>query len=460
MEKKYDNVLIIDDNEEILIALKIFLRKYFNRTDTLNKPSNIHHQIESNDYDLILLDMNFKAGDRSGNEGLFWLKEILKINSESIVLCITAYGDIQLAVKAMQNGAIDFIEKPWNEEHLLASILRAAKLNDTKKQLIKLSEQNKQLAKQNTNKIDFILGKSPKMQSIWQTIHKIAPTDANVLITGENGTGKELCAKNIHNQSLRNDSAFISVDLGSLTPSLFESELFGHVKGAFTNANKQKTGWFEVANGGTIFLDEIANLNLEQQAKLLSVLQRKEITPVGSTQIIPLDIRIISATNANLSQLIAEGKFREDLLYRLNTIQVSLPALREIKEDIPILLNYYLEKFKLKYRKEKLKITQSVLNRLQNYSWPGNIRELKHTIERAVIMSENEVLSLSDIYQDTQANKTENTNNNLSLLNLEQNEIQLIRKAINASKGNYTKAADLLGISRRTLYNKLEKYDI
>jgi len=459
MEKIYEKVLIIDDNEEILIALKIFLRNYFQEIYTLNSPSNIHHTIEQHDFDLILLDMNFKAGDRSGNEGVFWLREILKINPEAIIICITAYGDVLLAVKAMQNGATDFIEKPWNEEHLLASILRAAKLNSTKKQLVKLSEKNKQLARQSASNTDFVLGNSSKMQQIWQSVNKIAPTDANVLITGENGTGKEIFAKNIHSQSLRKDAPFIAVDLGALSSSILESELFGHVKGAFTNAKSDKTGWFEVANGGTLFLDEIANLNVEQQAKLLTVIQNKEVSKVGSTQVTPLDIRIISATNAELNSMVAEGKFREDLMYRLNTIHIHLPPLKQVKEDIIPLVEYYFNKFKTKYNKPELKLPESTLKRMQNYNWPGNIRELKHTVERAVIMNDSEKLTITDLYNET-SERTHNDITSSANLNLAENELNLIKKAINSSKGNYTKAAQLLGISRRTLYNKLEKYDI
>lgn len=461
MEKKYENVLIIDDNEEILIALKIFLRNYFKDIHTLNKPSNVYSTIERSVYELILLDMNFKSGDRSGNEGLFWLKEILKINPDAIIICITAYGAVHLAVKAMQLGATDFIEKPWNEEHLLASILRAAKLSETKKQIITLKEKNRQLAKQNTSNLDVIKGVSPKIKSIWQTVDKISPTDANVLITGENGSGKEIIAKSIHHLSLRADAPFIAVDLGSLTPTLFESELFGHIKGAFTNATSDKTGWFEIANGGTLFLDEIANLSLEQQAKLLSAIQKKEISPVGSTKTTALNIRIISATNANLTELVQSGNFREDLLYRLNTIQINIPPLRERKDDIPELIDFYLKKFKSKYKKQEIKATSAIINRLQNYSWPGNIRELKHTIERAVILSENNKLSLTDIYSDER--NIENSsfkNQSKDNFNLENHEKKLIQSAINKAKGNYTKASELLGISRRTLYNKIEKYGL
>jgi DNA-binding NtrC family response regulator len=460
MNQKLNKILIIDDNEEILIALKIFLRQYVNEIITLNAPPNLHNTIENHDFDLIILDMNFRAGERTGNEGLFWIGEILKIKPDSIVICVTAYGAVQLAVKAIQNGAADFIEKPWDEEQFLAAILRAGKLNESKKRLNSLKEKNLQLIKQSSPKIDFIKGVSPQMKGIWHTIEKIAPTDANILITGENGTGKELVARQIHQYSLRNTDAFITVDLGSLTPSLFESEMFGYTKGAFTNALKNKKGWFEVADQGTIFLDEIANLNLEQQAKLLSAIQRKEISPVGSTEILPLNVRIISATNADLKNNVLNNKFREDLLFRLNTITIELPALRNRKEDIPLLFEFYFNHFKWKYNKKDLIVSTKLVNRLVSYSWPGNIRELKHVIERAVILSENSVLKISDFYIDTDPKISISNEDNPQPYNLEQNEKLIIQKAINISKGNYTKAAEVLGISRRTLYNKIERYGI
>jgi DNA-binding NtrC family response regulator len=376
------------------------------------------------------------------------------------VICVTAYGAIKLAVKAIQNGAADFIEKPWDEEQFLTAILRASKLNESNKKLKSLKEKNKQLAKQTSLKNDFIKGISPQMRGIWQTIEKIAPTDANILITGENGTGKELIARHIHQLSLRNTEAFITVDLGALTPSLFESEMFGYTKGAFTNALKDKKGWFETAAEGTIFLDEIANLNLEQQAKLLSAIQRKEISPVGSTETLALNVRIISATNADLKNNVINNKFREDLLYRLNTITIELPPLRDRKNDIPILFDFYFKIYKSKYNKQELAVSTKLINRLSNYNWPGNIRELKHAIERAVILSDNNILKISDFYFNTDSNNTFNDLNDSNSYNLENNEKILIQKAINFSKGNYTKAADILGISRRTLYNKIEKYGI
>ena len=460
MEQKLNKILIIDDNEEILIALRIFLRKYVHEIITLNAPQNLHNTIENQYFNLIILDMNFKAGERTGNEGLFWLNEILKIKPESTIICATAYGAIQLAVKAIQNGAADFIEKPWDEEQFLAVILRAGKLNDSKKKLNLLKVKNQELIKQTSPKIDFIKGASSQMKGVWQTIEKISPTDANILITGENGTGKELVAHQIHQLSLRNKETFISVDLGALTPTLFESEMFGYTKGAFTNALQNKKGWFEIADEGTIFLDEIANLNLEQQAKLLSVIQRKEISPVGSTDILPLNVRIISATNADLKSNVLNNKFREDLLYRLNTITIELPALRNRKEDIPVLFEFYFNHFKLKYNKKDLIVSNKIINRLTNYSWPGNIRELKHAVERAIILSKNEALKISDFYIEGDSNTTIHTLNNPKGYNLEQNEKALIQKAINSSKGNYTRAAEILGISRRTLYNKIDKYEL
>lgn len=460
MNQRLNKILIIDDNKEILIALKIFLRKYVQEIFTLNTPTNLHHTMQTHEFDLIILDMNFNAGERVGNEGLFWLKEILKINSDSIVICVTAYGAVKLAVQAIQNGAADFIEKPWDEEQLLTAILRASKLNESNKKVKSLTEKNNQLAKHTSLNISFVKGISPQMKGIWQTIEKIAPTDANILITGENGTGKELVARYIHKLSTRNNKAFITVDLGTLSPSLFESEMFGYTKGAFTNALSNKKGWLETADEGTIFLDEIANLNLEQQAKILSAIQRKEISPVGSTETINLDVRIISATNANLKNYIENNKFREDLLYRLNTITIELPALRDRKNDIPILFEFYLNKYKGKYNKQGLKASAKLINRLLNYNWPGNIRELKHAAERAVILCEGDILKISDFYFNTEPDNSLPGSNNIKNLNLENHEKLLIQKAINISKGNYTKAAKILGISRRTLYNKIDKYGI
>lgn len=457
MKKKYDKVLIIDDNEEILIALKIFLRNYANEIFTINSPKILKSTLIEHNFDIIILDMNYKIGSRSGNEGLYWLNEILEVRPESVVICITAYGEVKLAVEALQKGAADFIEKPWDEEQFLTAFLRAGKLSESKKKITELKNKNTQLTKNLVSSSNFIKGNSNLMQGIWQTVSKIAPTDANVIITGENGTGKELIAKQIHQLSERKDESFISVDLGSLAPSLFESEMFGHIKGAFTNANNDKQGWFEIANSGTIFLDEIGNLTLEQQAKLLSTIQNKTISPVGSTKSINLDVRIISATNADLKEMVNQNNFREDLLYRLNTILIELPPLRKRKDDIPLLLDFYLDIYKQKYKKPDLQISSKALNRLQNYSWPGNIRELKHSIERATILCETSTLQITDFYIDTETKNIEDSINNF---NLEKNEKDLIVRAINNANGNYTKAAEILGISRRTLYNKIEKYEL
>lgn len=459
MKSKFDKVLIVDDNKEILVALKIFLRKYFKEIITLESPANLHFQLSQSSFDLIILDMNFRSGDNSGNEGLYWIREILKSDPDALIICITAYGAIQLAVKALQKGAMDFIEKPWDEEKFIASILRVARMRENSKKIKQLENRNKALSNASAPNLSWVKGHSKKMRGIWDSIEKIAPTDANIMITGENGTGKEIIARTIHNKSTRKEMPFVSVDLGALTGSLFESELFGYVKGAFTSAHADKAGWLEVANGGTLFMDEIGNLPVEKQTKLLTVLQNRVFTPVGSTKTMNLDVRILSATNSNLTKMVAEEAFREDLLYRLNTIIIDIPPLRERREDIPGFVSFYLDKFKRKYQKPNLEVNSKLMNRMINYSWPGNIRELKHSIERAVILSEGEKLNTSDFYFNN-LHVSEHIGNNEDDLNLEKHEKKMIQTAINKARGNYTRAAELLGISRRTLYNKIDKYEI
>ncbi len=454
----YNKILIIDDNKEILTALKIFLRNYFKEIFTLSSPVQLYEMLDKHAFDVIMLDMNFKAGKSSGNEGLFWLGEILKKDSNLSVICITAYGEVGLAVQALKAGAVDFIEKPWKEELLLAAIMRAAKLSDSQQTIKKLKKKNQNLTNWQSQASGFIRGHSPKMQQVWETVEKVAPTDANILITGENGSGKEVIARRIHQLSERKNEAFIPVDLGALVTSLFESELFGHVKGAFTDAKQDKTGWFELAHGGTIFLDEIGNLELAQQAKLLSVIQNKEITPVGSMESRKTDVRIISATNANITERVQQNQFREDLLYRLNTIAIEVPPLRQRTEDLPDLLDFYLKKFQTKYHKGNFTVDQRVMERLKQYPWPGNIRELRQCAERAVILSRGNKLKFSDfrIHAVPGNELTRETDT----LNLEIIEKHSIAKAIENTGGNYSKASELLGISRKTLYNKISKYGL
>lgn len=453
-----NNLLIIDDNREILIALKILLRPYFRTIHTATEPQVVHQLMEEETFDLILLDMNFNPGKHSGKEGLYWLEQILQKDAQASVMCMTAYGAVKLAVEAMQAGAVDFIEKPWDEEKLIASILRAQNFSKTRRKLQTLQKSQALITSSKDDNQGFIIGQSPQMQQLWESIEKIAPTDANVLITGENGTGKELVARALHKRSQRPEQSFIAVDMGAITPTLFESELFGHVKGAFTDAHNDKPGWFQTASGGTLFLDEIANIPANLQAKLLSVLQRREVIPVGSQHPIAVDIRLITATNANLTKKVLVGSFREDLYYRLNTLHLHLPPLRERTDEIAPLASYFQKQISRKYAKPFVPLHENVLQRLSSYPWPGNIRELKHTIERAIILSEDGNIRKEHLYLSPISDYGSEASS--QTYTLATHEKELIQKAIRDARGNYSQAAKMLGISRRTLYNKIEKYGI
>jgi len=453
-----NKILIIDDNREILLALKLLLKSHFDTVHTATTPAIIHQLLEENAYDLVLLDMNFTPGNHDGHEGLLCIQEILQQAPHASIMCITAYGAVDLAVKAMQMGAVDFIEKPWDEKKLLAAIIRVQNFSKTRKRVKQLEASQTRLTASKDDASQMIKGQSAHMQQIWQSIEKIAPTDANVLLTGENGTGKEVIARALHKLSTRGNQPFIAVDMGAIAPTLFESELFGHTKGAFTGATADKQGWFQTASGGTLFLDEIGNLPVALQAKLLSVLQRREITPLGSTRPLPVDIRLITATNANLVARVQEGKFREDLYYRLNTLHIELPALRHRTDEIPLLANHFQAYFCRKYAIPFIPVKEGVLRRLKAYHWPGNIRELRHTIERAIILSEDghikkEHLQLQPLPDSSIENAPKN-------YHLTAHEKHLIQKAIAEANGNYSQAAKMLGISRRTLYNKIDKYGI
>lgn len=446
-------ILVIDDNKSVLSALEILLQFEYKNVATIVNPNQISSYPDLKSFDIVLLDMNFSAGVNTGNEGLFWLREIRKKAPHSAVIMMTAYGAIDLAVQALKEGASDFILKPWNNERLLTTIKSAYKLRKSKQQVNQLKQQEnnlKQVINQNKN---HIIGNSKALISVLNLVRKVAKTDVNVLITGENGTGKELIARELHKTSNRKDEVFISVDMGSISESLFESELFGHTKGSFTDAKEDRAGKFEAANGGTLFLDEIGNLSLQTQAKLLSAIQNKAVVRVGSNKSVTVDIRLICATNGDLSKMVAEGLFREDLLYRINTIRVEVPPLRLREKDILILADFYLNKFATKYGKLGLRINQSAQEKLMAYKWPGNVRELLHTIERAVILSEGNVLKPSDFMLKV--------NNSISLdsspSTLEEMELLMITKALNQNNGNHTAAAEQLGISRQTLYNKLKR---
>jgi DNA-binding NtrC family response regulator len=445
-------ILIVDDNESILSALEILLHPQFKNVVTLPDPGRILSELQKNHYNVVILDMNFKAGMNTGNEGLYWLGRIRETDPDVSVVMITAYGDIDLAVKALKAGASDFILKPWDNEKLLATLKLAIQLNLSKKEVKNLKERESELKREISREYKFIVGSSPQLMSVLNIVHKVAKTDANVLITGENGTGKELIAQEIHRLSARAGEVLVSVDVGSLSETLFESELFGHVKGSFTDAHENRQGKFEIANKGTLFLDEIGNLLLHLQAKLLSAIENRQIIRIGSNKPVPTDIRLICATNRNLENMVSEGLFREDLLYRINTIQIEIPPLRERGNDVIVLAEFFLKRFSQKYNKPGLRMNQQSHDKLLKYSWPGNIRELQHTIEKAVILSETSVLKPDDLYL-----KPYSVNISTPTATIEEMEQSLISQALERNNGNLTAAAEQLGITRQTLYNRLKR---
>jgi len=447
------NILIVDDNKSILSALEIFLTPEFQTVTTLSDPNQIPTELRKKDYNLVILDMNFNAGINTGNEGIYWLGRIKESNPEISVVMITAYGDIELTVKALKLGATDFFLKPWDNNKLLATLKSALQLNWSKKEVSQLKEKEKGLKTEINREQKYIVGSSPQLMQMLNMVRKVAKTDANVLITGENGTGKELIAHEIHRLSERSQEVLVSVDMGAITETLFESELFGHVKGAFTDARENRPGKFEVADKGSLFLDEIGNLSFHLQAKLLAAIQNRQISRIGSNQTIPVDIRLICATNKKLESMVHEGLFREDLLYRINTIQIEVPPLRERGNDVLVLADFFLKKYGGKYNKPSLKINQQAQDKLLKYSWPGNIRELQHTIEKAVILSEGNVLKAEDFFmRPILSGKVSETE-----LTLEEMEKRMINLAIEKNNGNLSAAADQLGITRQTLYNKIKK---
>lgn len=447
------NILIVDDNKSILSALEILLAPEFQTVTTFSDPNQILYELSKQEYNLVILDMNFNAGVNTGNEGIYWLGRIKEIHPEISVVMITAYGDIELAVKALKMGATDFFLKPWDNSKLLATLKSAIQLNWSKKEVSLLREKEKGLKSEMNREQKYIIGTSPQLMQVLRMVRKVARTDANVLITGENGTGKELIAHEIHRLSDRSDEVMISIDMGSVAETLFESELFGHVKGAFTDARDNRPGKFEVADKGTLFLDEIGNLPYHLQSKLLAVVQNRTITRIGSNKSVPVDIRLICATNKNLERMVGEGLFREDLLYRINTIQIEVPPLRERGNDILVLTDFFLKKYSSKYNKTNLKINHQAQEKLVRYTWPGNIRELQHTIEKAVILSESNILKAEDFFmKPVMQGKTSDSD-----MTLEEMEKRMIRQSIEKNNGNLSAAADQLGITRQTLYNKIRK---
>jgi len=448
-------ILIVDDDKDVLTTARMILKQKFSNVVVESNPKRIPDYLKKEDFDVVVLDMNFRPGVTSGEEGIFWLKKIVEIDSNISVVMNTAYGDIQIAVEAMKMGASEFIVKPWESERFLATIQTVFNLSKSKRKVSKLENTQQVLRGEIEKNFPQIISKSKEMQAIFSVINKVSKTEANILILGENGTGKELVAREIHRRSDRNDKPFINVDLGAISENLFESELFGHTKGAFTDAKEDRLGRFEIASGGTLFLDEIGNLSLNLQSKLLSVIQNRSVTKVGSCKDIDVDVRLICATNKDLQQMVVEGQFRQDLLYRINTVEINLPPLRNREGDVLVLVKNFLEKYSDKYNKSGLRISAKAIQALEDYKWPGNIRELRHLVERAVILAENRVIN-----EEVFALKKVSRNYNLDSLNVEDLEKQAIINAIQKHNGNYTKAADELGLGRSTLYRKMKKYGI
>lgn len=447
---------MIDDDEDVLLAAKMLLKKQNHHVIIEKNPNKIPFLLNNDTYDVILLDMNFSKDITSGKEGFYWLEKILEKDPQAVVILITAFGDVEMAVKALKQGATDFVLKPWQNEKLISTISTAIKLRQSYSEVDKLRKAKVMLEEQISKPFGEIIGQSPAIKEVFGLIDKVAKTDANVLILGENGTGKELIARAIHQRSLRNNNSFVSVDMGAITETLFESELFGHKKGAFTDAREDRPGRFELANGGTLFLDEIGNLSLSLQSKLLSALQARQVTRVGSNQAIPVDIRLICATNMPLHQMVKEGTFRQDLLYRINTVEIKVPPLADRVEDITLLAQHYLEHYARKYHKSVTTISPGALDKLKRYAWPGNIRELQHSIERAVIMTDSPSLQESDFLfsRPVSASASPET------LNLDEVEKAAIIKALSLYSGNISKAAEELGLTRASLYRRMEKYGL
>ncbi|MEQ8470959.1 MAG: sigma-54 dependent transcriptional regulator [Marinoscillum sp.] len=459
MDNELGKILIIDDDEDVLLAAKMLLKKHAKEVLIEKNPKKIPFLLNNDTYDLILLDMNFSKDITSGKEGFYWLEQILDKDPQAVVVLITAFGDVEMAVKALKAGATDFVLKPWQNEKLIATLNSAAKLKESYKEVTQLKQTSKQLQEDSNLAFKNIIGESNEIKEVFKIIDKVAGTDANILILGENGTGKELVARAIHQKSLRKDNVFIGVDMGAITESLFESELFGHKKGSFTDAKEDRPGRFEIANNGTLFLDEIGNLSMPLQSKLLTALQKREVTRIGSNQSVAIDIRLICATNMPIYEMVGDNTFRQDLLYRVNTVEIQLPPLRDRLDDIPMLADHFMKMYNTKYRKNIHSIAPSTVKKLQKYSWPGNIRELQHAIERAIIMSDTNSLQPDDFF--FLAQKPEN---NLSVeadnFKLDEVEKNVIQRAINKNNGNISKAAKELGLTRASLYRRLEKYGL
>jgi DNA-binding NtrC family response regulator len=451
------SLLIVDDHKQVLKALIQLLEPEFDSISGISNPNQILSYITKEEYDVILLDMNFSTGVNTGNEGIYWLNRILKSDPSAAVVMITAYSDVNLAVRAIKEGAFDFVVKPWDNNKLITTLQAAFKLRQSKIENKKLRDRQKQINKGIIKQYGLLIGKSQAMADVLQVMNKVARTDANVLVIGENGTGKELIVKEIHNNSRRADEVFISIDIGTITETLFESEMFGHIKGAFTDAREDKTGWFETASGGTLFLDEIGNLSLSMQSKLLAAIQNRVIFKVGSKTPIPFDIRLVCATNKNLEEMVSKNLFREDLYYRINTIVIEIPPLRDRGEDIVLLAEHFLKEYGGKYEKIYLKFNSKTLDKLMKYNWPGNVRELRHTIEKAVILCDSDVLTPDDLFIKHPAQQTNHQDKPSTFAEIEKKALQI---ALNNNNGSVLKASKELGLARQTMYNKIQKYNL
>jgi DNA-binding NtrC family response regulator len=451
-------VLVIDDDDDILLSARLFLKQHFVHVVTCKSPKEINVLLSKNEVDIILLDMNYQKGASDGREGLYWLEHILSIDKDYVVILMTAYGNVELAVQAIKKGATDFILKPWENEKLFATLSSASRLRQSNKKVKKLEKIHSSLQKDINRQFENIVGSSEPIRQLQNTLIKVAPTDANVLILGENGTGKQVFAYELHRLSNRRNQIFMHVDLGSLNENLFESELFGYAKGAFTDAKDDKPGRFEMAEGGTIFLDEIGNLSLPLQAKLLSVLQNRTVTRLGESKERKINVRLITATNMPLNEMVAKGTFRQDLLFRINTVELELPSLARRGEDILQLAGHFLSSFGTKYHKGLLKLDVKAEDTLLKYHWPGNVRELQHVIERAVIMADGHEISPADLQLSPQ--KFGSSSPVQIDIPLEEMEKLMVQKAIDKHKGNISRAAADLGLTRAALYRRIEKFDL
>lgn len=451
-------VLVIDDDDDILLSARLFLKQHFNQVITCKSPKEINVLLSRNEVDIILLDMNYQKGASDGREGLYWLEHILSIDKDYVVILMTAYGNVELAVQAIKKGATDFILKPWENEKLFATLSSASRLRQSNKKVKKLEKIHSSLQKDISRQFENIVGDSEPIKRLQNTLVKVAPTDANVLILGENGTGKQVFAYELHRLSTRKNQIFMHVDLGSLNENLFESELFGYAKGAFTDAKDDKPGRFEMAEGGTIFLDEIGNLSAPLQAKLLSVLQNRVVTRLGESKERKINVRLITATNMPLNEMVSKGTFRQDLLFRINTVELELPGLAQRGEDILLLAGHFLGSFSTKYHKGILKLDNKAKETLLKYHWPGNVRELQHVIERAVIMADSIEICPDDLQLSPQ--KFGGAPPVQTDIPLEEMEKLMVQKAIDKHKGNISRAAADLGLTRAALYRRIEKFDL